>query len=253
MTKLLAIGALYPLLTGFVLLSSKKAALPATVAEPNVIFYWDATAPAPEIEKKDEYRGGAYREVDDLTLMRQLLVDAMDMWNSVPGAFVTLVLADADPTRVIQEDRDDKQNSIIVAESSNLSSAAYAQPQIDDSATIVDCDITVAKKKTTAKELAFTLTHELGHCLGLGHAHSNYNAIMGYSRTSRNFALGADDIAGLIYLYPDPKYGTGAPKELAACGTTGGKHGSAAAGGLLLLPLLGALAPRRRPARTARA
>jgi hypothetical protein len=252
MTKLLAIGALYPLLTGFVLLSSKKAALPATVAQPSVTFYWDATAPAPEIDKKDEYRGGAYKDVDDLTMMRQLLVDAMDMWNSVPGAFVTLVLADADPTRVIQEDRGDKQNSIIVEESTNLSSAAYAQPQIDDSATIVDCDINVAKKKTTAKELAFTLTHELGHCLGLGHAHTNYNAIMSYSRTSRNLALGADDIAGLIYLYPDPKYGSGDPEELAACGTAGGGHGRAAAGGLLLLPLLGALAPRRRPPRAAR-
>jgi hypothetical protein len=37
---------------------------------------------------------------------------------------------------------------------------------------------------------------------------------MGYSRDDQNLTLGADDIAGITYLYPDPAYVSEDPNEL---------------------------------------
>ena len=81
------------------------------------------------------------------------------------------------------------------------------------------------------------ITHEIGHCLGFGHSHTNWNSIMSYAWLSgSNGKLGLDDMAGLIFLYPDPNYGSDV-KETVACGTIGNKTG-AGIPFLLILPLL---------------
>lgn len=234
---------------GFVLLSSKKATLPVTAEAPLLTFVWDGSAP--EIKGKDEFQGGAYQDLDDQAFMQQLLDTATQIWNDVPSAFVTLAVAQGDGAL----DAEDGVFSIVTEKSDNLSSAAYASPQMEEdddgdatTETIKDCDIAIADNKVEAKSLAYTILHELGHCLGLGHAHTNYNAVMSYSRESQSLRLGADDMAGLIYLYPDPNDIPDEPKEV-VCGVVGhggARHSPLNVLGMLLLPLLFAIVSARR-------
>lgn len=203
--------------SGFVLLGNLPAKLDVTPEAPEVQFVW--TGDAPEIEEKEKFKDGQFEDLNDEDFMRELLQAAMDLWNETPGSFVQMTLVEGEATL----DDEDLQHSIVVEKNKNLSTAAFAapRPDEDDPTIIVDCDISIADSKDDARSLAYTIAHELGHCLGLGHSHSNYAAMMGYSRAARNFSLGADDVAGLIFLYPDPAYGADDPKELIGCGTVG--------------------------------
>lgn len=73
--------------------------------------------------------------------------------------------------------------------------------------TIVGCRINLSDSAfKDAKVYIATVTHELGHCLGLDHPQDTIHAIMSYfSNPTENYRLQMDDKMGLIYLYPvDP-------------------------------------------------
>lgn len=216
----------------FVLLSSAKATLPVTPANPTINFIWDGSTPS--IDEKNKYAGGQYEALDDKAFMQQLLQDALNVWNTVPGSYLRMTIEEG----ATQMDDNDRVFSLVVEKSDNLSSAAFAKPKIDEDnrEAIIDCDINISDTKTNAKDLAYTITHELGHCIGLGHPHTNYGAMMGYSRGSRLLKLGADDIAGVVYLYPDPTYGSGEPKEI-VCSTVSGAVSSSLNLGIILMLL----------------
>jgi hypothetical protein len=243
--------------SAFVLLSSAKATLPVSPSDPTINFIWDGSTPT--IDEKDKYAGGQYQALDDKAFMQQLLQDALNVWNTVPGSYLRMTVEEGSA----EMDDKDKIFSLVVEKSDNLSSAAYAKPTIDEEnrEAIVDCDINISDTKTSAKDLAYTITHELGHCVGLGHPHTNYGAMMGYSRGSRLLKLGADDIAGVVYLYPDPTYVSSEPKEI-VCSTINGENSSSLNLGIILLllaPLLALLVdflkglrPQFAPARVAK-
>jgi len=246
-------ASLYPILTGFVLLHNTPATLPATAQNPTITFVWDGKFPT--ITDKDKFKSGIYQTLDDAAFMQELIKESMAIWNNVPGSFLRVAVLQG---RGVMDELD-KQHSIVIEKSNNLTTAAFASPQTDasDASIIADCDINIADTSVDALDLAYTLAHELGHCLGLGHAHTNYNAMMGYSRSVRNLTLGNDDKAGLMYLYPDPAVWDGKHQEI-VCGTVAGESSRARsfsdAWSLLaflllpLLPLLLSLAPRAAPA-----
>ena len=211
------------LLQGFVLLSGPtEAKLDVTSDTPDVTFVLGSEHPP--FEKKEDYQDGLYENSTDDELWPILVQDAMSRWNRVPSAFINLRV-DTTNSASAAFDQSDLVNSIVVG-SMDFSSAALANPEVSN-AKIIDCDIQVGSRSVEVNDLLYTLTHELGHCLGLGHNHSNYGAIMGYSRDDRTARLGGDDIAGVTYLYPHPTLADGKARELISCGNIdASKHGA---------------------------
>lgn len=253
MNRLMLAGSLLvtPLLTSFVLLGKAAAKLPATVDSPNVVFHWSADGKAPELSDKDEFKDGIYAGYTDAQLTPILIQEAMDQWNSVRGSYLRFQMETANGELSI--DKTDKVNNIVVKDAGNASMAAYAAPNVDDETSeIIDCDIVINDNKVTVLNFMETMTHELGHCVGLGHPHTHYGAIMSYSRAGKSYRLSADDKAGAIYLYPDPAYGSGEEENLVACGSIRGAGVTQAAGPwlywTLCVPIVVSLLRRRKQA-----
>lgn len=206
-----------PLLTGFVLLGKREARLPVTPDSPTVTLLWSTDGKAPKITEKEAYKGGIYANHTDADLTPILIQEAIDQWNSIPGSYLRFSVENTSGD--LTPDSEDGQNFIVVKKAPSASVAAYAAPNVDPETSIIkDCDIVINDVKTTASSLLETLTHELGHCVGLGHPHTNYGAIMSYSRQGKSYRLSSDDKAGAIFLYPDPDYTQDQPRELVGCG-----------------------------------
>ena len=233
--------ALLPLMQGFVLMRAGAPRLPVTAENGVASFVWDGSVPP--ISGRDEYRAGAYVDVSAEELMKAIIQHAMDRWNSVPGSYLRMIMEEG----ASSIDSEDRVNSIMIKDDNNGSSAASATPHIltDEESgkpVIADCDIAVSPNKTSAKNLERTIAHELGHCLGLGHSHTNYKSLMGYSRDDHSSALGLDDMAGVVYLYPDAKTSSKRETEMISldqCGVlAGSEHERAVSASLSLFCLL---------------
>lgn len=149
-----------------------------------------------------------YLSTVDKTNFTAILQSIIDDYNNQGTSFVRLALYPDDPdnpptpatgqstfTRTAAETR-----TVDVCFSTQTFTGGYAQ-QIIEEQKVVGCKIQLSKE-TRKKVLSFvrTLTHELGHCLGLDHAHETQHAIMSYHTNAHR--LRSDDIMGLSYLYP---------------------------------------------------
>lgn len=212
-----------PSLTGFVLLGKETARLPVTPEAPSIEFHWSSDGKVPTLTQKGKFRDGTFADMADGELTPILIQEAMDQWNHVRGSYLrmTLSIGSGDLTT----DTKDGVNNIVVRDTGNAAEAAHANPYREESEHIIsDCDITMNDTKTSVTNFLETVTHELGHCVGLGHPHTNYGSIMSYSRGGSSYRLSADDKSGAIFLYPDPSIVSGEPSELVACGSIGQLH-----------------------------
>lgn len=161
-------------------------------------------------------------------ILKRGFLEAISLWNSVPGSSITLKLGDAstmnvagahatavgDPTVMC----DTTFSSTTGLDASVASGAGYFRLVGD---TISFGYILLNEQGTTAsigqltyRHLTILLAHEIGHVLGLGHS-EDPNALMYPDITRRNeLSLSQDDMDGLTYLYPrhepsDPVFGCG--------------------------------------------
>lgn len=203
-----------PLAKAFVLINGpKEARLPVDEENPTAVFIWDGSLP--EFADKDTFLDGAWADRTDEEVFEGILSLSFSFWNEVPGSFLELGTGPVNEN--LGEDPEDGINLIRVETVESATASAYAVPTISGKF-ISDCDITIGNSGHAIASLVATLTHELGHCLGLGHPHTSYNSIMSYSNTRTTVELSADDMAGVIYLYPSSDY-KGTDLEKLSCGS----------------------------------
>lgn len=170
-----------------------------TIDNPKVYFRISGSAPA--FKNKEQFLDGRYKDLTDDAFFRAVVLEAMKKWNDVEDSFVELALS-AEPGPGTSPD--DKINNITISSGSwsDAGSAMATSGKTDeDSQFIVDCDINL-DSDTDADRFAFTILHELGHCLGLLHPHYSTKAVMSYARLDKKLELAADDKAGITVLYP---------------------------------------------------
>jgi hypothetical protein len=181
------------------------------------------TSEAPVFSDKDTFEDGVYSDYSDDEVFSLLVQRAMNYWNDVPQLSIQLKVG-SERKGVINPD--DNLFSVGIATISSVASGlAYPVPDENDSRRLQDCDIQVGTDIDSIPSFIFVLVHEFGHCLGLGHNHSDPDAIMGYWQPRNEVALGLDDVAGVLSLYP-PISGEKI-QPFAPCGSLAGRTGAA--------------------------
>lgn len=199
----------------FVFLSSSEARIKPMRGKD---VYFHLTEEAPSFVDKMTFDGGIFADNSDSEIFNVLVQAAMKYWNDIPNLSIQMQVNSVRDGRI---DPLDGIFSIGVSEISQVASG-LAYPRIDDvdPSVIKDCDIEVSSDVDSIPSFIYVMTHELGHCLGLGHNHNDPSAVMGYWTPTGVLSLGLDDIAGALYLYPASS--SGRTLNFAPCGNLAG-------------------------------
>lgn len=134
------------------------------------------------------------------TLTHQTVVTSIENdYNNIASSYIQLsdTLSDGSFNSSTHS-----QRIISICGGSTGAMAGYAQQTMNSSGQVTGCAITLGSMSGKAKSMIRTLTHEIGHCLGLDHPQETSDAIMSYFSDQNTIRLQGDDKAGLVYLYP---------------------------------------------------
>lgn len=128
----------------------------------------------------------------------QLMQSIFDDVNNVDAAYVTLVdFSDPDYT-TSKSDR----LITITFDGASGTSTGEAKFEYGSDKKFKGCTITGKKDLLdSANDFISTMTHEIGHCLGLDHPQEITKSIMSYYKSDDVVRLQDDDMMGIIYLY----------------------------------------------------
>jgi hypothetical protein len=157
-----------------------------------------------------------YPAGDDLAgttpTLDQIRASILSDFNSVAGSYLRLAAYPADPLNPPAPQTGDTAFTEALASTRTIeictgnpagSSGGQATPTIENGQW-TGCLIELPESLLTgeASDFVETLTHEMGHCVGLAHPQDTTHAIMSYFKPAEEIRLMIDDRMGIIHLYP---------------------------------------------------
>lgn len=139
------------------------------------------------------------------------LQSIVDDYNNVSASFVRLAVYPADPSNPGSPATRDSAfttskaatRTIDVCFESGSIFSGHALPTMSTDGKVIGCTIKLASTQVEKlKDFIATLTHEIGHCVGLDHPQETTMSVMSYFSGSDILRLQAEDKAAISYLYP---------------------------------------------------
>jgi hypothetical protein len=170
----------------------------ATKADPNLYIKVCSDITDQVIEENDTDSSDPLYGQENLNTI-SVLNSIVDDYNAVTESFMRLVIYDE---TLHGEIADDKVIELYAGSTKALASSGEASVKNGGG-----CEIVFqAELFDYATHILGTLTHELGHCAGLGHPHEQEDlSVMSYFAGADIYRLQIDDKLGLIHLYPTNK------------------------------------------------
>lgn len=132
--------------------------------------------------------------------IQQLMNSVFNDYNSIQGAFV--ILTDVNDPDYSAAAASHRTITIELANPTALGAGGQTYHTRTENR-LTGCRIVMkGGAYSSAKSYVGTVTHELGHCLGLDHPQDSTNSIMSYFNTNSTVRLQPDDKMGILYLYP---------------------------------------------------